>query len=185
MSTGQPQAYALLSVTDKAGIADLAKSLVKLGYGILSTGGTAKAIREAGVHVMDVAEFTGSPEFFDGRVKTLHPKVHGGILMDRSNPKHQEQAQELNIRGIDLVVVNFYQFAKEAKDKDMELAKAIEYIDIGGPTMLRAAAKNYENTAAVIDPSDYDLIIEDLDLACDLRSASNVSNSISSACAGC
>lgn len=153
---------ALLSVTDKNGVVEFGKDLASLGYEILSTGGTAKALREGGVDVTDVSTFTGSPEILDGRVKTLNPKVHGGILMDRANPDHVKTANDHGIRAIDLVVVNLYEFEKEAANKAMDLSQAINYIDIGGPTMLRAAAKNYENTTAVIDPDDYEGIIREL-----------------------
>lgn len=151
---------ALVSVTDKSRIESFAHSLLELGFEILSTGGTAKLLREAGVSCMDAAEYTGSPEILNGRVKTLHPKIHGGILYDRQNPSHVAQAGDFSIRPIDLVVVNLYDFAN--KGQDLDLPKAIEFIDIGGPCMLRAAAKNYLSAAPVIDPADYDQIIEEL-----------------------
>ncbi len=154
--------YALISVTDKTGVAHFALQLHELGYGILSTGGTAKLLAEAGVPVTKVSDFTNSPEIMDGRVKTLHPKIHGGILMDRSNQSHLSQALELGIHQIQLVVVNLYQFAQHALSKKLELSEAIEYVDIGGPTMLRGAAKNYKNCTPVIDPDDYPNIVDQL-----------------------
>ncbi len=153
---------ALLSVTDKTGLADFAKSLSDLGYQLLSTGGTAKLLRDKGLQVTDVSEYTGSPEIMNGRVKTLHPKVHGGILFDRNNPSHVTDAEKGGIRPIDLVVVNLYKFEEEAVAKKLPLETAIEHIDIGGPTMLRAAAKNWEHTLSVIDPDDYPLVIKAL-----------------------
>ena len=158
----QNNPMALISVTDKSGIVDFAKNLVANGYRILSTGGSAKVLRDGGVAVRDVAEYTKSPEIMNGRVKTLHPLVHGGILMDRDNPSHVNDAKAQGIEAIDLVVVNLYDFKENAAKEKLSLEKAIEYIDIGGPTMLRAAAKNYVHTAPVIDPSDYDAIIADI-----------------------
>jgi phosphoribosylaminoimidazolecarboxamide formyltransferase/IMP cyclohydrolase len=146
---------ALLSVTDKTGIESFARGLAELGYTILSTGGTAKTLRDAGIKVCDVSEYTGSPEIMDGRVKTLHPKVHGAILYDRANPAHVAQAKEQGIGTIDVVAVNLYNFQKDALEKGLSREQAIEHIDVGGPTMIRAAAKNWMNTLAVIDPSDY------------------------------
>lgn len=146
---------ALLSVTDKTGIAEFARGLTELGYTVLSTGGTAKTLRDANIAVCDVSDYTGSPEIMDGRVKTLHPKVHGAILYDRSNPEHVEQAKVHNIGSIDVVAVNLYNFQKDALEKGLSREAAIEHIDVGGPTMIRAAAKNWMNTLAVIDPSDY------------------------------
>ena len=160
MSQSSP--LALLSVTDKTGIVPFASSLHDLGFTLLSTGGTAKALRDAKLPVVDVAEYAGSPEIMDGRVKTLQPKIHGGILMDRSNPQHQSEAKEHKIQEIDLVVVNLYQFEKQAVSKKLSLEEAINFIDIGGPTMLRAAAKNYVHVAPVIDPEDYDKVIAEL-----------------------
>lgn len=146
---------ALISCTNKEGIADLAQFLVHHGIEILSTGGTAKIIKDSGIAVTEVSDYTGSPEILDGRLKTLHPKIHGGLLAVRSNEKHQTQMQENNIQPIDLVIVNLYEFEKTIANKDCDLATAIENIDIGGPTMLRSAAKNYKDVAVVIDPSDY------------------------------
>jgi phosphoribosylaminoimidazolecarboxamide formyltransferase/IMP cyclohydrolase len=149
------KAWALLSVTDKTGLVDLAKGLSDKGYGLLSTGGTAKLLREAGLTVKDVAEHTGHPEALDGRVKTLHPKIHGGILFDRHNPAHAAQAKMLGIEPIDVVVVNLYRFADEAVAKGLAPEAAIEHIDVGGPAMLRAAAKNWEGVTTLVDPADY------------------------------
>ena len=147
--------WALLSVTDKSGIVELARALTANGIGLLSTGGTAKTLRAAGLTVRDVAEHTGSPEIMDGRVKTLHPKIHGGILFDRGNPVHVAQAETHGIERIDFVVGNLYRFADEAVAQGLTAAAAIEHIDIGGPAMLRAAAKNWENITVLVDPRDY------------------------------
>jgi phosphoribosylaminoimidazolecarboxamide formyltransferase / IMP cyclohydrolase len=161
MSTSK-QPLALLSVTDKIGLPEFAQSLSELGYQIMSTGGTAKLLRDKGLEVLDVSEYTGSPEIMNGRVKSLHPKVHGGILYDRNNPSHVTDAVNGDIRPIDIVVVNLYKFQAEAVEKSLPLETAIEHIDIGGPTMLRAAAKNWEHTLSVIDPTDYPNVIEAL-----------------------
>ena len=151
---------ALLSVSDKAGIADLGKALVGLGIEILSTGGTAAALSDAGVAVKEVSDHTGFPEIMGGRVKTLHPKIHGGILARRG---HDEQAMAANdIEPIDLVVVNLYPFEKTVADPACSLGEAIENIDIGGPAMLRASAKNHHHVAVVVDPNDYPALIEEL-----------------------
>ncbi|SME96126.1 bifunctional phosphoribosylaminoimidazolecarboxamide formyltransferase/IMP cyclohydrolase [Pseudobacteriovorax antillogorgiicola] len=158
----QTSPLALLSVTDKTGVVDFAKNLSQLGFTLLSTGGTAQVLREAGLEVFDAAEYAGSPEIMDGRVKTLHPKIHGGILMDRNNQRHVQEADDHKILPIDLVVVNLYQFAEKAVDQNLTLADAINFIDIGGPTMLRAAAKNYLHVTPVIDPQDYDPVISEL-----------------------
>jgi phosphoribosylaminoimidazolecarboxamide formyltransferase/IMP cyclohydrolase len=158
-SRSKDQRLALLSVTDKSGLVPFARGLVELGVGLLSTGGTAKLLREHGLPVTDVAEFTGSPEILGGRVKTLHPKVHGGILFDRERSDHVTEAAKHGIKAIDLVVVNIYQFAGEAIAKGLPLEEAIEHIDIGGPTMLRAAAKNWRHTLPVIDPRDYEAVL--------------------------
>ncbi len=157
---GKP--LALLSVTDKTGIVDFARSLEQLGFKILSTGGTAKLLAEAGVNVTEAGTHTGSPEILDGRVKTLHPKIHGGILYDRTKDAHVAQCLEHSIQSIDLVVVNLYQFAAKAVEQQLDLPKAIEYIDIGGPTMLRAAAKNYRFVAPLLDPADYSRCLDEL-----------------------
>ncbi|MCX6109554.1 MAG: bifunctional phosphoribosylaminoimidazolecarboxamide formyltransferase/IMP cyclohydrolase, partial [Proteobacteria bacterium] len=153
---------ALLSVTDKSGLVPFARGLVALGYELLSTGGTAKLLREHDVPVADVATYTGSPEIMDGRVKTLHPKIHGGILYDRAQAAHVDQAAAHGIRPIDLVVVNLYRFAAEAVAKQLSRESAIEHIDIGGPTMLRAAAKNWLHATPLLDPSDYPEVLRAL-----------------------
>jgi phosphoribosylaminoimidazolecarboxamide formyltransferase/IMP cyclohydrolase len=154
---------ALISVFDKTGIVDFAKKLAALRIEILSTGGTAKLLREAGVAVRDVSEFTGWPEMLGGRVKTLHPKVHGGLLFRRNLPEDQKQAAEHGIAPIDLVVVNLYPFEATAAKKDLTAEGLIENIDIGGPTMLRSAAKNFESVTVITDPSDYDRIAKELE----------------------
>jgi phosphoribosylaminoimidazolecarboxamide formyltransferase/IMP cyclohydrolase len=151
---------ALISVSDKTGIADFARALSNLGIAILSTGGTAKLLRDSGISVTDVAEYTGSPEMMDGRVKTLHPKVHGGILARR--PQDNDVMRLHGIQAIDLVVVNLYPFEQTIAKPGCSLGEAIENIDIGGPTMVRAAAKNYANVAIVVDPDDYQPILQSL-----------------------
>jgi len=153
--------YALLSVYRKEGIKEFAKELHLLGYKIISSGGTAKEIRAASIPVMDVSEFTDSPEMMDGRVKTLHPKIHGGILMDRQNKKHLEEAKKHGIKPIDIVAVNLYPFEETVLNKASP-AEAIENIDIGGPALLRAAAKNYANVAVICDPSYYSEVVKEL-----------------------
>jgi len=154
---------ALISVFDKTGIVDFAKKLAALHIEILSTGGTAKLLREAGVAVRDVSEFTGWPEMLGGRVKTLHPKVHGALLFRRNLPEDQKQAAEHGIAPIDLLVVNLYPFEATAAKKDLTAEELIENIDIGGPTMLRSAAKNFESVTVITDPSDYDRIAKELE----------------------
>lgn len=154
---------ALISLSDKSGLADLAAALLKHKIVILSTGGTAKALREAGLEVKDVSEHTGFPEMMDGRVKTLHPKVHGGLLFLRRNQEHVKQAREHGITPIDLVIVNLYPFEKTVADPKATLEDAIENIDIGGPSMLRSAAKNHHDVTVVTDPADYPRLIEELD----------------------
>ncbi len=153
---------AIISVTDKSGIQDFAKALEEMGVEIVSTGGTARAIREAGVKVKDVSELTGFPEMMDGRVKTLHPKVHGGILAIRDNPEHVRQMEENGIPQIDLVVVNLYAFEKTVAKEGVTLSEAIENIDIGGPTLLRSSAKNFRYVTVVVDPSDYDRVLKEM-----------------------
>ncbi|HEX9020255.1 MAG TPA: bifunctional phosphoribosylaminoimidazolecarboxamide formyltransferase/IMP cyclohydrolase [Nitrospirota bacterium] len=153
---------ALISVSHKEGILDFAKGIEKLGIEILSTGGTAKLLRDGGVKVKDVSEFTGFPEMLDGRVKTLHPKVHGGLLGRRNNPEHMKQWKEHGIEPIDLVVVNLYPFEQTVAKPGCKLEEAIENIDIGGPTMLRSAAKNYTDVAVVVSPRDYGRVLEEL-----------------------
>ena len=153
---------ALISLTDKSGIEDFAKELADLGIEILSTGGTAAKIREAGIQVMDVSEFTGFPEMLDGRVKTLHPKVHGGILNQRANADHQKQCAEHGLKNIDIIAVNLYAFEKTVADPNCSLADAIENIDIGGPTMLRASAKNFNDVTVIVDPADYPQVLKEI-----------------------
>ncbi|MGH9325464.1 MAG: bifunctional phosphoribosylaminoimidazolecarboxamide formyltransferase/IMP cyclohydrolase [Terriglobia bacterium] len=153
---------ALISVSEKAGIAEFACGLAAFGIQILSTGGTAKLLRESGVKVLDVAEVTGFPEMLDGRVKTLHPRIHGGILGVRSNPQHQEQLKEHRIEAIDLVAVNLYPFEKTAAAPGTKMEELIENIDIGGPSMIRSAAKNFEDVAVLVDPADYPAILDEM-----------------------
>src|SRR6516164_7459424 len=152
----------LISVTDKTGIIDFARGLSAAGAEIISTGGTARMIRENGVPVRDVAEVTGFPEMLDGRVKTLHPKVAGGILAMRSNEAHMRALGDHRIEPIDMVVVNLYRFEEVAAKAGAALDELIENIDIGGPTMIRAAAKNYQDVAVVVSPSDYGAILDEL-----------------------
>lgn len=153
---------ALISLTDKSGIEDFAKELAALGVEILSTGGTAAKMRESGIEVMDVSEFTGFPEMLDGRVKTLHPKVHGGILNQRDNADHKKQCDEHGLKNIDLIAVNLYAFEKTVADPNCSLADAIENIDIGGPTMLRASAKNFQDVTVIVDPADYPQVLKEM-----------------------
>ena len=154
---------ALLSVSDKAGIIDLARALAARGIALLSTGGTAKMIAEAGIPVTEVADYTGFPEMLDGRVKTLHPKVHGGLLARRDDPAHMAALAEHSIPTIDLLVVNLYPFEATVAKPGVALIDAIENIDIGGPTMIRAAAKNYGGVAVVVDPLDYALVLSEIE----------------------
>ncbi len=152
---------ALISVTDKTGIVEFAKELELLGIEIISTGGTARVLREGGVKVIDISELTGFPEILEGRVKTLHPKVHGGILFKREKEDHIETIKKHNIKPIDLIVVNLYAFEKVV-EKGVDLDTAIENIDIGGPTLIRAGAKNFKYVTVVIDPNDYSKILEEI-----------------------
>ncbi len=154
---------ALLSVSDKTGIVDLAKRLDKLGFEILSTGGTMRALEEAGVPVIGVSDVTGFPECLDGRVKTLHPAIHAGLLAMRSNPEHMRQIQELGIEPIDVVVINLYPFRETIAKPGVTFEEAIENIDIGGPTMLRAAAKNWQDVAVVVEPADYERVLGEME----------------------
>jgi len=151
---------ALLSVSDKTGLVPLAQVLAAAGVELISTGGTAKALREAGLSVIDLSAYTGFPEMLDGRVKTLHPKVHGGLLYIRGNDKHEAAVREHGIGPIDLVVVNLYPFEQTVARPGVSLHEAIENIDIGGPSMLRSAAKNHDSVTVVVDPADYALIAE-------------------------
>ena len=153
---------ALISVSDKTGVVDMARGLAALGAEILSTGGTAKALRDAGVTVIDVAAYTGSPEILDGRVKTLHPRIHGGLLGRRSIPAHVEQMKQHHIGSIDVLVVNLYPFEATIANPGCHVDEAIENIDIGGPSMLRSAAKNHEEVLVVVDPEDYPRVLQAL-----------------------
>jgi phosphoribosylaminoimidazolecarboxamide formyltransferase/IMP cyclohydrolase len=153
---------ALISVTDKSGVVEFARSLEKAGIAILSTGGTAKTIRDGGIKVMDISEYTGFPEMMDGRVKTLHPKVHGGLLGRRDNQRDIQMMKAHGIKDIGLVAVNLYQFEKTVAKADCTLEEAVENIDIGGPSMLRSAAKNFRHVTVVVDPSDYPRVLEEI-----------------------
>ena len=153
---------ALISVSDKTGLAGFASELHRLGIEIISTGGTARSLKEAGVPVIEIGEFTGFPEMLDGRVKTLHPKVHGGLLYIRGNAEHEKQAAAHGIKPIDLVVVNLYPFEKTVAKPDVTLHDAIENIDIGGPSMLRSAAKNHASVTVVVDPADYSEVLREI-----------------------
>jgi phosphoribosylaminoimidazolecarboxamide formyltransferase / IMP cyclohydrolase len=156
-------ARALVSVSDKKGVVEFAKKLSALKIEIVSTGGTAKLLRENGVPVVSIDEYTGHPEIMDGRVKTLHPRVHGGILAVRDNAVHCEQMQQNGIQPIDLVVVNLYPFVKTAAKPGVTVEEAIENIDIGGPAMVRSAAKNHRFVSIVVDPSDYTAVTGELE----------------------
>lgn len=153
---------ALVSVSDKTGAIQLGQTLHAMGIQILSTGGTARSLQEAGIPVMEVSRYTGFPEMMDGRIKTLHPKIHGALLGKRDNAEHMKQMKTHGIEPIDLVVVNLYPFEKTVAKPDCTLDEAIENIDIGGPTMLRSSAKNYHDVAVVTDPQDYEKIIEEM-----------------------
>jgi len=157
-----PITRALLSVSDKTGLAAFAKELHDMGVELLSTGGTSSALRDAGLPVIDVSEFTGAPELFDGRLKTLHPKVHGGLLHRRDDADHVAQAKANDIPPIDLVVVNLYPFEETVAKPGVTLEEAIEKIDIGGPSMLRSAAKNHASVTVIVDPADYPKVIEEM-----------------------
>lgn len=154
---------ALLSLTDKTGVIEFAKGLAKLGVELISTGGTAKTLRDGGLKVIDVAEVTGFPEMLDGRVKTIHPRIAGGVLAIRREAKHMEAVRIYEIPLIDMVVVNLYAFEKVANEPGVTLERLIENIDIGGPTMIRAAAKNYQDVAVVVSPGDYDSLLAELE----------------------
>ena len=153
---------ALISVSDKTGLAEFAKKLAAHNVELVSTGGTAKLLREAGLAVRDVSDLTGFPEMLDGRVKTLHPKVHGGLLGIRDNADHQAKMQEHGIQPIDLVVVNLYPFRQTIQKPDVTMEDAIENIDIGGVTLIRAAAKNHERVTLVCDPADYNSVLDEI-----------------------
>ncbi len=153
---------ALISVTDKSGIVDFARSLERLGIEILSTGGTARTIRDAGIKVLDISQYTGFPEMMDGRVKTLHPKVHGGLLGRRDNQQDVQMMKTHGIKNINMVVVNLYQFEQTVAKEGCTLGEAVENIDIGGPSMLRSAAKNFRHVTVVVDPSDYPNVLKEI-----------------------
>jgi len=162
MSPNHKIQRAILSVTDKTGLVDFARKLSTLGIELISTGGTAKLLRDSSISVKDISDLTGFPEMLDGRVKTLHPKVHGGILHRREDPKHMAAVKEHGIHPIDLVVVNLYAFEKTAAKPGVAFEELIENIDIGGPSMIRSAAKNFHDVAIVTSPADYDSIAEEL-----------------------
>ncbi len=153
---------ALISVSDKTGIVEFAKELENMGIEIISTGGTYKKLKEEGVKAIEISELTGFPECLDGRVKTLHPKVHAGILAMRSNPNHMKQLKDLDIDTIDFVVVNLYPFKQTILKENVKREEAVENIDIGGPTMLRSAAKNYQDVTVITDPNDYEKVLSEL-----------------------
>lgn len=153
---------ALISVSDKTGIVEFAKELEKCGVEIISTGGTYKKLQQEGVHATEISELTGFPECLDGRVKTLHPKVHAGILAIRNNSNHMQQLKNLDIDTIDFVIVNLYPFKQTILKEGVQREEAVENIDIGGPTMLRSAAKNYQDVAVITDPTDYEKVITEL-----------------------
>src|SRR5881409_2449108 len=153
---------AILSVTDKSGLVDFARKLASMGVELISTGGTAKLLRESGITVKDISELTGFPEMLDGRVKTLHPKVHGGILHRRENATHRSAVAEHGIQPIDMVVVNLYAFEKTAAKPGVQFEEVIENIDIGGPSMIRSAAKNFQDVAVVTSPADYNAIADEM-----------------------
>ena len=152
--------YALLSVSDKTGIVDFAEGLIRAGYTLISSGGTHAVLQAEGLPVMKVSEYTGSPEILDGRVKTLHPKIHGGILSQRGNASHDLDRKVNRIELIDIVAVNLYPFKETVAKPDVTLAEAIENIDIGGPSMVRSAAKNYKDVAVLTNPNQYGIYLD-------------------------
>ena len=154
--------YALLSVSNKVGIVDFARSLVDYGYTIISSGGTHSVIAAEGIPVTKVSDYTGSPEILNGRVKTLHPKIHGGILAQRGNPVHDMDRNANDIGLIDIVAVNLYPFKETVAKPDVTLAEAIENIDIGGPSMVRSAAKNYKDVAVMTNPQQYGIYMDSI-----------------------
>lgn len=170
--------YALLSVYDKTGIIDFAKQLKKLNYTLISTGGTGKTLQDNNIPYIPIQEITGNPESFDGRMKTISFQIEGGILFDRTNKKHVAQAKELKIPEIDIVVCNLYPFEETISKKNVKLAQAIENIDVGGPTMVRSAAKNFRNVLVVIDPKDYESIINFLTRHSGKRSTSRIDSGV-------
>src|SRR6266513_560919 len=154
---------AILSVTDKTGLVDFARKLSGMDIELISTGGTARLLRDSGIRVKDISELTGFPEMLDGRVKTLHPKVHGGILHRRENASHRTAVAEHGIEPIDMVVVNLYAFEKTTAKPNVHFEELIENIDIGGPSMVRSAAKNFQDVAIVTSPADYDAIADEME----------------------
>ena len=154
--------YALLSVSNKSGIVDFAEGLIRAGYTLISSGGTHKVISNEGLPVMKVSDYTGSPEILNGRVKTLHPKIHGGILAQRGNPSHDLDRQANGIGHIDIVAVNLYPFKETVAKPDVTMAEAIENIDIGGPSMVRSAAKNYRDVAVMTNPHQYGIYMDSI-----------------------
>ena len=154
--------YALLSVSNKSGIVDFARGLVSAGYTLISSGGTHAIIQAEGIQVTKVSEYTGSPEILNGRVKTLHPKIHGGILAQRGNPNHDLDRKANDVGFIDIVAVNLYPFKETVAKPDVTLADAIENIDIGGPSMVRSAAKNYKDVAVLTNPNQYGIYLDSI-----------------------
>src|SRR5205085_367675 len=155
-------ARALISVSDKTGIASFARALERQGVDVISTGGTAELLKKEKIPVREISTFTAFPEVLEGRVKTLHPRVHGGLLYKRGNPTHEAEARECGFEPIDLVVVNLYPFEQTIAKPNVTLGEAIENIDIGGPAMIRSAAKNYESVTVVVDPADYESVLESM-----------------------
>src|SRR3954471_4648129 len=153
---------ALISVSDKGGVAAFARELEKIGVDIISTGGTAELLRKEKIPVREISSFTASPEVLGGRLKTLHPRVHGGLLYKRNDPDHVAQAKECGFEPIDLVVVNLYPFEQTIAKPNVSLEEAIDQIDIGGPSMIRSPAKNYESVTVVVDPADYDVVLANM-----------------------
>jgi len=153
---------ALVSVSDKTGVVEFVKQLQAMGVEIISTGGTAKSLSDAGVKVIGISDVTGFPEMLEGRVKTLHPAVHGGILADRTKPDHMQTIESHGIKPIDMVVVNLYPFAQTVAKPGVTLEDAVENIDIGGPSMVRSAAKNFAAVAIVVDPNDYAVVLDEI-----------------------
>lgn len=157
---------ALISVSDKTGIVDVARKLDSLGYEIISTGGTYNLLKKEGFAVLNITDVTGFPECLDGRVKTLHPAVHAGLLAMRGNPEHMAKLEELNINTIDVVIVNLYPFKATIMKENVEFQDAVENIDIGGPTMLRSAAKNFQDVVVIVDPKDYEKVFSEMEAGC-------------------
>ena len=153
---------ALISVSDKTGVVEFAKGLVALGWEILSTSGTMKLLKESGVPVTSVSDVTGFPEICDGRVKTLHPKIHGALLARRDIPEHMKELKDNDIETIDLVCVNLYPFRETIAKPDVTMEDAVEHIDIGGPSMLRSSAKNWESVTVVCNPADYETVLSEI-----------------------